>query len=132
MKTTSFTFIAIAILIFTGCTGKYKTEPVTLPNGKVILVNKISSLVVGDGTKILMLTYLTNISINNIDSLQYEVDQIWPWYRDLVDSAKYEAAGISAANIVKEGLLKWETRNYTFIYEKKFGVWKQCDRRVNN
>jgi len=86
-------------------------------------------LVVGDGTKILILTYVTEISIDDLASVQREVDQIWPWYQNIVEERGFSAAGISAANIVKESFTRWETRNYTFIYEKKEGAWVQYKRQ---
>ena len=120
--------IVVALLVFLSCSGKVKTQSITLPNGKQIDVQHIRPWVVRDGTKILILTYITELPLEDLYSVQKEVDQIWPWFQEKAEKVGFKAAGISAGNVVKEGKTKWETRNYTFIFENKEGVWVQYKR----
>ncbi|EDY81611.1 hypothetical protein VDG1235_1229 [Verrucomicrobiia bacterium DG1235] len=78
-----------------------------------------------------MMTYVTDLDIEDLDSVQREVDRIWPWYQTIVEKRGYEVGGVSAASVVKEEFMRNETKNYTFIYEKKNGTWKQLERPVN-
>lgn len=107
------------------CTNKVRTEIVALPSGEAIRVRQIVPIVVGDGTRVLMMTYITSTPVSEVEKLEKEVDVIWPWYREIVDSRKFDAAGIQAANVVKEQFMHNETVNFTFIYQKKNGIWER-------
>lgn len=131
MKIISQIALSIFLALFAGCTNKVRTETVTLPSGEEVRIRQTLPIVVGDGTRVLMMTYITDLDIEDVDSVQREADRIWPWYRSIVEERGYEVGGIQAASIAKEGFMHNETKNYTFIYEKKTGTWRQLNRPVN-
>ncbi|MDQ8205845.1 hypothetical protein [Pelagicoccus sp. SDUM812003] len=130
MKPTFQLFLAMVLALLAGCTNKVRTETVILENGEEVRVRQILPIVVGDGTRVLMMTYVTDLNIEDVDSVQREADRIWPWYQSIVEKRGYEVGGVQAASIVKEGFMYNETKNYTFIYQKKNNRWEQLDRPV--
>lgn len=107
------------------CTNKVRTETMTLPGGKEIEVRQTIPIVVGDGTRVLMMTYITSTPVSEVEALKKEAEVIWPWYKDIVESRGFEAAGIQAANVVEESFMYNETQNYTLVYQKKNGAWER-------
>lgn len=112
-------FIAVALLLLTGCggAGEAPYQTVTLPSGKKVAVLGIGKIAFSNDPPALMLKYQTNISLDDKASLENEVDEIWGSFRVDVEKAQL-VNGIVSANERPKGFIVTTSRGRNFVFKR--------------
>ena len=115
--------IIVAVLI-SACgqsTNNFQTH--TLPSGKQVKVVGVGKIFFSNDKPALMLTYQTDLSIDDKQALSNEADEIWDTFRIDVDKAGL-STGIVSANEQKKGFIVTTSRGFNFVYKKSpDGQW---------
>lgn len=131
-------FLLSVLLLFAGClrfsqnsieiSGKKLSEAKTLTvglytasSGKEIRIINISKIDFPESGPALVMTYKTEIPIENMPELRKEVDEIWEVFRKDAEAAAVKAAAIRAVvHENKEG----KGSGYGFVFEQRDdGSW---------
>ncbi len=125
--------VLLALLISIGnlaCSGSgQQYQETTLPSGKIIKVIGIGKMYFGKDNTALMLKYQTDISIEDVNSLRREVEEIWQSFVVNVEKENLNAAIISANEPPKStGWFTTTNRMYSFGYRKINGNWKMIEK----
>jgi hypothetical protein len=118
--------IALAVLGLVGslaCGGGPRTQPHTLSSGKTIRVLSVGQMHFSQSEPALVLSYQTDLKIDQAESLRSEVIEIWKDFRKDVDGANL-ASAIIMANEVPKGRIIQQGRSFNFLFEKRAdGTW---------
>ena len=93
------------------------------PNGKTIKLERKTRLSLSDGSAAIMLTYRTDLGIDDADGLRAEVEEIWRTLRAEADEAGVRTALIEARELRGE---RWSRigRAQRFAFRKaRHGSW---------
>ncbi len=106
-------------------------ESHTLPSGKLVKVLGIVRMHATDADA-LLLKYRTDISIDDVASLEREADEIWSEFRVNVERAGL-SYGIISANEPERAILgsfRTTNRSHQILYKKaRNGTWKRLPNR---
>jgi len=98
--------LAVLFFLFTACGPQGPNyELRTLPDGSHIKLVGISKAFFPKGEKALLLTYVTDIPLDDRAQLTREVDRIWQFFRATVESAGYTTGMIMANEPRPEGII---------------------------
>ena len=115
-------FVLVAIALFVSCSQEPKYKIKQLPSGKRIKIESVAKLFDGKGKSALMLTYYTDLEIDDKQSLQSEVEDIWRAFRIDVEKAGVQSALICASEM-PHGFIS-RTSAFTFAYDQNAsGDW---------
>ena len=115
------------VLVLTGCLMKepgYEVE--TLPNGdqlKLISVTEVRFMT--NDEKWLVMEYRTDLDIDDVASIEAEVDKLWPYF-----SSKVEAAGLSVGGIkaVAKQTSPFTIASRSFVFSRaENGRWQRAE-----
>ena len=119
-------FVAFITLFLISCSSQVKYTTQKLPSGKEIKILGIGKMYFPkDKTTALTLRYQTDISIDDVDLLRKEVEEIWPVFRiDAVKSGLSNAMIMATSPPFKKFLFFYTSRSYNFFVTKKAnGTW---------
>jgi hypothetical protein len=113
------------ILLISSCSPSPQYKVQKLPSGKEIKILSMGKMHFAKDLPALTLKYQTDISIENVDLLRQEVEEIWPVFR-----VNAERSGLSKAIVmatsppIRKALILSTTRSYNFIATKREnGTW---------
>jgi len=131
--TRSLTWIptVVAVLGMTfGCGHDPATTPRILSSGRTI--NVISILMMPTSDPALMLTYQTDLKVDDASNLQKEVDDVWTDFRKDVETAKLNSAVI-AAREAPTGHIITHSKNFGFAFHRASdGTWAPVVRAARS
>lgn len=104
-----------------------------LPSGKEIKINAVGKMNFQNGDSALVMNYETGISIENIDELSKEVDEIWSIFQKDVERAELKTGIIRASHFKGSGVVR-KGKGYGFVYVKgEDGKWhRREDQKEKN
>jgi hypothetical protein len=105
------------IFFITSCTGGPQYTIQKLPSGREIKVVGITKISFTKGDPALMLSYQTDLPINDLLALRKEAEEIWPVFRINVEQAQLKGAIISARQ-APSGIFIKTSRLYNFTIVK--------------
>jgi hypothetical protein len=113
------------LLVLAACTAgpgpQYTIQ--RLPSGKAVKVIGVMKMHFSKGEPALMLTYQTDLRIDDAAALRQEVEEIWPVFRVNVEQAQLGGAVISARE-APTGLFIKKSRGHNFIVARdEAGAW---------
>jgi len=120
-------FAAFITLFLISCSPQPKFTIQRLPSGKEIKILSIGKwYFTKDKTTALTLKYQTDISIDDVDLLRKEVEEIWPVFRIDAEKSDLSNAVIMATSPpIKKVLFFYTTRSHNFVLSKKAnGTWE--------
>jgi len=98
-----------------------------LPSGKEIKVTGMGRMDFPNSDPALVLSYQTDISIDDKAALRKEIDEIWDVFQKDVENAKLRAGVIRATHVEGTGLVKGG-KGYGFVFVKRDdGKWHCID-----
>ncbi len=124
--TTKLSIIIICILICFGCSKSENrnlsenqtSQKTKLPSGKEIKINSINGMNFQNGESALVLNYETDISIENIEELKKEAEDVWKIFRYDVEKEKTTFGIIRASHYEGSGSYR-KGKGYGFIFKMR-------------
>lgn len=114
------------LLVCLGC-GRPTATIYTLPSGKQIKVISITRMDFPKGDPALVMTYESDISIEDKTKLREEVNEIWAIFQNDVESADLKAGAVRAVNYRdKFGVRTGQGYGFVFIKQPD-GTWLCLD-----
>ena len=113
----------ILLIICAGCRSQLpKQKSTKLPSGKEINVTSIIRMDFPNSEPGLVMSYLTDISIDDKVALRKEVDEIWSLFKKDVEDAGLRTGIIRATHM--EGTFVKSGKGYGFVFQKRDdGKW---------
>ena len=110
---------AVLLLFTMSCGGGSvpDAQTVKLPSGKRIKVSGVGEMNVSHGGSALVMSYETEIPIENLEALRDEVNEIWGVFQADVEKAGANAGVIRATHYEGSGLVR-NGKGYGFVYAK--------------
>lgn len=100
------------------------TKNYRLPSGKEIKINNISKVDFPNGDSALVMNYETDISIDDMENLRKEIDEVWSIFKNDVEQAGLKAGVIRATHLEGTGIIR-NGKVYGFVFTKnKQGKWQ--------
>ena len=116
MLRNAWLLLAAAVIVAScNATPQYTTQ--RLPSGREIKVVSVTKMFFTKGDPALMLSYQTDLAIDDLDGLRREAEEIWPIFRVDVERAQVKGAIISARD-APTGLFIKKNRVHNFIIVK--------------
>ena len=85
----------------------------------------VSKMFFSKGDSALMLTYRTDLHLDDKEQLRREIEEIWQAFRVDVERAGLKAAIISAHEPAKRLLIITQNKSYNFVIQKsENGSWE--------
>lgn len=97
--TTSSIFAFIWLLLFAGCTGGPPLTLHTLSSGRQVRLISNGPMYFSQGEPSFVLSYQTDLKVNNLDALEKEVTEIWTDLQKEVDRRGFNNAIIMANEV---------------------------------
>jgi hypothetical protein len=106
------------------CTGSPQNFKLfKLPSGKEIKITSINKMDFPNSDPALVMSYLTDISIDDKTALRKEIDEVWSVFQADVENAHLKAGVIRATYVEGNGLVK-SGKGYGFVFVKRDdGKW---------
>lgn len=99
-------------------------ERFKLASGRELNVTSINKYTFPNGEVGLILSYQTEIPIQNLEELKKEVAEVWEVFRVDVEAANANAGIIRATHIEDDGVFVKNGKGYGFVYKKNTeGKW---------
>jgi hypothetical protein len=104
-------------------------SPTQLPSGKSVDLTGMGPIYFKQSPPSLMLQFTTSTSMDDVDRLRHESDEIWNRFVVDCEKGKY-AGGVISANEPPQGTgpIK-HNRSYNFIYDKTGGEWRTSESK---
>ena len=120
--------LATLIPFSISCGGSAQNSQIyKLPSGSQIKVNGISRMNSSSGDSALVMSYETEIPIENKEALQKEINEIWSIFQKDVEKASVKVGIIRAVHYEGSGLIR-NGNGYGFVYVKgSEGQWHQVE-----
>lgn len=120
----------ITLLIFSLCCGggsAQNSKTYRLPSGKQIKVTGVGKMNFPNGDSALVMSYETDIPIEDMEALRKEVDEVWSVFQKDVEKAEVKAGVIRATHYEGSGMVR-NGKGYGFVYAKgNDGKWHLLD-----
>ena len=98
-----------------------------LPSGKEIKITGITKMDFPNSDPALVMSYLTDISIDDKTALRKEIDEIWTVFQTDVENAHLKAGVIRATHVEGSGFVK-NGKGYGFVFVKRDdGKWHSLE-----
>ncbi len=116
--------ILLSALIFNLGSSSPQTTTQKLPSGKEIKILGMGKMHFTKGTPALALKYQTDISVEKIDLIRQEVEEIWPFFRYNVEQSRLSNALIMATSPPEKSFFGNKTQSQNFVATmKENGTW---------
>lgn len=113
------------VVALAACGGGPPMRPLQLKSGRVVRVISVSHMQFSETSPALVLSYQTDLKIDQTEKLRQEVTDIWREFQADVDQAKLTSA-IIMANEVPSGRFVSTNKSYNFVFERNAdGTWPQ-------
>ena len=112
--------ISLILAILCACSVGPKYQVETLPNGKqlkVLGINTVNMATPNGMLSFLRLDYQTDLEMSDVEALEKEADEIWPYFKNNVEQAGLDEA-IIRANSAPVGTIVQEKSTRAFAYKK--------------
>jgi len=117
--------LLMALSLCAGCGGGPPTRPQALTSGRTIRVISVGQMHFQKSGPALVLSYQTDLKIDQAAELRREVTEVWRDFRKEAERSKM-AAAIIMVNEVPTGRFIQQGRSYNFVFERKpDGTWPQ-------
>ena len=123
----------ILILLLAGCSGEPNYSLHELPSGKKIKIQGMGIIHFTKDDPGLMLKYLTDIPIDNMDALRAEANEIWPIFKVDVEKANLTIGILSAQGPAEKvfGSIITTNRSYKFVWkQRQDGSWESVSKEA--
>jgi len=121
-----YKFVVVFIVLFViSCSSSPQYTVQKLPSGKEIKILSMGKMHFTKDTPALTLKYQTDISIDNVNLLRKEAEEIWPMFRINVEKSGLSNAIVMATSPpIKKAPILSTTRSYNFVATKREnGTW---------
>ena len=118
--------VASCLALFaSSCVGGPATKPHQLTSGRTIRVISVGRMHFTEAPPALVLSYQTDLEVDQAEALQEEVAEIWRGFQRDAEQAKLSSAVIMA-NEVPDGFLIKTNRSRSFVFARNpDGTWLQ-------
>lgn len=117
--------LAVALSILVSCIS-CSTQPnyraFKLPSGKEIKITSMVKMDFPNSDPALVLSYLTDIKIQDRVELRKEIDEVWSVFQKDVENAKLKAGVIRATHTEGSGFVK-SGAGYGYVFVKRDDGW---------
>ncbi len=131
-------FLTALLLLTVGCGGSnaqntqntqeiQSSQTYKLPSSKEIKINAVGKMNFQNGDSALVMNYETGISIENVEELSKEVEEIWSVFQKDVEKAELKTGIIRASHFEGSGTVR-HGKGYGFVYVKgEDGKWHRLE-----
>ena len=119
-------FLLFLVAALVACTCTAIAQVLELPSGRHVNIIGVTKMYSTNGKNSwLILDYRTNLAITNIEALKKEADQIWPYFKNIVEQAGMDEALIRA-NSEPTGVIFQTSKAFAVPYEQAAdGTWSR-------
>lgn len=105
-------------------------SPLKLNSGKIVEIEAVGPMYFTKAKPALALRYRTQLSIDDLNAVRKEVDEIWQYFVIDADRGKFETALIMA-NGPQTGFIIKTGKSYNFGFGKIGGVWRAIEPQTD-
>lgn len=117
----------LLLVSLSGCNNAPNYTLFKLPSGKEIKITSTGKMNFASGGAALVMSYLTDVAIDDKVPLRQEVDEIWSVFQHDVEKADLKSGVIRATHLEGGGFIK-NGKGYGFVFVKREdGKWHCLD-----